>query len=169
MAEVAEILPWLSRAELLQMAKIPPRLSRDSTRPRLNRDRTKVVCGYKFPDREQPCQEWLAWWADNWDDLRWPKVTGMKVLGRAYGPMVVREGFRLVDGVWRETAAGRRRRTVGIPYRRLFLGQGKLKEARVICPTCRQERLLDTRAIVDYGKILEECRAMDEALNPTAP
>jgi hypothetical protein len=58
--------------------------------PRLSKDRTRVVCGYRFPDREQPCQEWLAWWADNWDSLRWREITGMSVVGASTGPVATR-------------------------------------------------------------------------------
>lgn len=71
--------------------------------PRLNTDRTRVVCGWRFADSHE-CQEWLGRWNGRWSDDIGPDDPAPT------GPLTIRAGFRLVDGVWRESADGRRRR-----------------------------------------------------------
>ena len=120
--------------------------------PRLNTDRTRVVCGWRFADGQE-CQEWLGRWNGLWSDDIGPDDPAPT------GPLTIRAGFRLVDGVWRESADGRRRRARNIKYRSElrppalyagfaehtfdFVAESDHGPAIVICPACRQQRRLD--------------------------
>lgn len=119
--------------------------------PRLNKDRTRVICGWLFADGNE-CQEWLGRWYDRWSADIGPDDPAPT------GPLTIRAGFRWVDGVWRESADGRRRRARNIKYRSELqppaLESGYAEhttdpymesdhgEQIVVCPTCRQERRL---------------------------
>ena len=120
--------------------------------PRLNKDRTRVICGWRSPEGNE-CQEWLARWDDNWSHVDEPDDPAPT------GPLTIRPGFHVVAGLWRESTAGRRRRAGGRKYRHElsppplvagFAEHTTNPEAypdygpeAVACPRCRQERLLD--------------------------
>jgi hypothetical protein len=124
--------------------------------PRLNRDRTRVICGHVFLDTNK-CEEWLAWWSDGPSPDgqgpgsprdTWPEgPENYDYEAYIHSGVKLRAGFRRdEDGVFRETLRGQRRRFEGTDDRRPDADSWGIQgrdSLLVRCPSCHQDRLLD--------------------------